>query len=167
MMEFGALQCVPKSPDCTICVFNAKCVALQTGRVGELPVKLKKTKVTNRYFNYLIIKDGEGKSVIKKRTAKGIWHNLYEFPLIETEAAFDKQAIVGLIKGYDEYDLAAAEIRLLNEDAVVHKLSHQHLYVKFWEVKTLKRINDSMDYQVFKEFPFPVVIHNFMEKHWE
>jgi A/G-specific adenine glycosylase len=35
MMEFGALQCVPKNPNCTTCIFNSKCAALQTGRVGE------------------------------------------------------------------------------------------------------------------------------------
>ncbi len=25
-----------------------------------------------------------GNTLIQKRTAKGIWHNLYEFPLLET-----------------------------------------------------------------------------------
>ena len=29
IMEFGALQCVPKSPNCGICVFNESCAALQ------------------------------------------------------------------------------------------------------------------------------------------
>lgn len=167
MMEFGALQCVPKSPDCTICVFNSNCVALQTGRVGELPVKLKKTKVTNRYFNYLIIKDSEGKSVIHKRTAKGIWHNLYEFPLIETETEQNEADVLNLIKEYKEYDFSSADINFLNPDMIVHKLSHQHLYIRFWEVKIAYAIKEAMDYEALKTFPFPIVIHNFMEKHWE
>ena len=29
LMEFGALQCVPKSPDCSVCVFNDRCEALK------------------------------------------------------------------------------------------------------------------------------------------
>ena len=54
IMEFGALQCVPKNPDCTICVMNDGCLALKMDKVNQLPVKLKKTKVTNRFFNYFI-----------------------------------------------------------------------------------------------------------------
>lgn len=44
IMEFGALQCVPKSPNCSICVFNDSCLALQKGIVDQLPVKSKKLK---------------------------------------------------------------------------------------------------------------------------
>src|SRR5258707_9166315 len=84
-MEFGALQCVPKSPNCEICVFNDSCVALQKKKVDLLPIKSKKLKVRNRYFNYLVVADEAENTIIQKRVAKGIWHNLYEFPLIETE----------------------------------------------------------------------------------
>src|SRR5690606_28672368 len=41
IMEFGALQCVPKNPNCEVCVFNDSCVALQKNKVAQLPVKLK------------------------------------------------------------------------------------------------------------------------------
>ena len=52
IMEFGALQCVPKNPDCQNCIFSSSCGALQCKKVGLLPVKSKKTKVT---INILII----------------------------------------------------------------------------------------------------------------
>ena len=29
LMEFGALQCVPKSPNCSDCIFQNKCLAFQ------------------------------------------------------------------------------------------------------------------------------------------
>jgi A/G-specific adenine glycosylase len=47
--------------------------------------------VRNRYFNYLVVSDENENTLIQKRTAKGIWQNLYEFPLIETakEEEFD------------------------------------------------------------------------------
>ena len=45
IMEFGALQCVPKSPNCGICIFNESCTALQKKKVDQLPVKSKKLKV--------------------------------------------------------------------------------------------------------------------------
>jgi A/G-specific adenine glycosylase len=53
IMEFGALQCVPKSPNCGICVFNDSCAACKKKKVDQLPVK-SKLKVRNRYFNYLV-----------------------------------------------------------------------------------------------------------------
>lgn len=167
MMEFGALQCVPKSPNCTVCVFNAKCVALQTGRVGELPVKLKKTKVVNRYFNYIIIKDREGKTIVNKRTAKGIWHNLYEFPLLETVEPVPFNDTVKLIESHPGFDFEITSVKLLHPDEIVHKLSHQHLHIRFWEVQTPENVKGALSYGSFKEYPFPIVLHNFMENHWE
>jgi A/G-specific adenine glycosylase len=55
IMEFGALACVPKSPNCGVCVFNDSCAALQKKKVDQLPVKSKKLKVRNRYFNYFVL----------------------------------------------------------------------------------------------------------------
>ncbi len=57
IMEFGAIQCVPKSPNCSDCIFNTNCYALQKNKVGELPVKTKKIKIKNRFLNYIIVKD--------------------------------------------------------------------------------------------------------------
>ncbi|MBC7642470.1 MAG: A/G-specific adenine glycosylase, partial [Flavobacterium sp.] len=45
IMEFGALQCVPKNPNCLICPFNNSCAALQKNKIHLLPVKTKKIKV--------------------------------------------------------------------------------------------------------------------------
>lgn len=165
MMEFGALQCVPKSPDCTNCVLNEGCLALQKNKVSQLPVKLKKTKVVNRYFNYLIIKDAIGNSVIQKRTAKGIWHNLYEFPLLETAQESDFEETVRLIEDFS-FGFKPIHIRPLHHNAIIHKLSHQHLHIRFWEVETEEKIREALPSEDLKKYPFPVVIHNFMEEHW-
>ncbi len=165
MMEFGALQCVPKSPDCTVCVLNADCVAFTTGRVAELPVKLKKTKVTNRYFNYLIIQDAEEKSIVQKRTAKGIWHNLYEFPLIETEGLLPGEEIKALV--YQQgFGFSVDSVQLLTPDIIVHKLSHQHLHIRFWQITTSHSVSGFLSPAEIKKYPFPIVLHNFIEQYW-
>lgn len=165
MMEFGALQCVPKSPDCTICIFNKDCVAFTTGRVGELPVKLKKTKVSNRYFNYIVVKDSSGYSLVQKRTAKGIWHNLYEFPLLETESLTSVDDAIKGIKTFEGLGFVPKEVTLV-ADVIVHKLSHQHLHIRFWEVTTNEEVNGAVPADVLKAYPFPIVIHNFIENYW-
>lgn len=165
MMEFGALQCVPKNPDCQSCVFNGSCLALKYGRVGELPVKMKKTRVINRYFNYLIIKDGQGNTLIWKRTGKGIWQNLYEFPMLETAQEDDFDSIYQSIEKFSS-GFKPTHIKPLHHSPIVHKLSHQHLNIRFWEVETDQKVPDAISVGEIKKYPFPIVIHNFMEEHW-
>ncbi len=164
IMEFGALQCVPKSPDCTNCDFNESCAALQKGKVSQLPVKSKKVKVTNRYFNYLILEDSLGNTLIQKRTDKGIWHNLYEFPLLETQSIVDFDVVSKTAKEklFPSYTIIGIEE--CSESTVVHKLSHQHLHIQFWKVKVKEKIENGIDAEKLKTFPFPIVIYNFIEK---
>jgi len=173
IMEFGALQCVPKSPNCTVCVFNKSCAALQKKKVDQLPVKSKKLKVRNRYFNYIVVADDDENTIIQKRTAKGIWHNLYEFPLIETERVEDFDFIAEQIRTdfFNDHNPSVSElakqiIRISenNPESIIHKLSHQHLHIKFWKVKVEGTIANGINASSLKTFPFPIVIHNFIEK---
>src|ERR1035437_3971325 len=55
LMEFGALQCVPRNPLCIQCPFQDRCVALKNNQIDQFPVKSKQPKQKNRYFNYLFI----------------------------------------------------------------------------------------------------------------
>jgi len=164
IMEFGALQCVPKSPDCSSCVFTTSCAALQKKKVDQLPVKSKKTKVRNRYFNYIVAEDELGNTMIQKRTAKGIWHNLYEFPLLETEKIEDFETMAQQINQNFFQHNKMESLMEYNEESIIHKLSHQHLYIKFWKVMLQGTIENGIDIKTAKTFPFPIVIHNFIEK---
>jgi A/G-specific adenine glycosylase len=164
IMEFGALQCVPKSPNCGICVFNESCAALQKKKVDQLPVKSKKVKVRNRYFNYLVVADENDNTIIQKRTDKGIWHNLYEFPLIETEKEEDFDFITERIESEYFQDNSIISILEDNDKSIIHKLSHQHLHIKFWKVNLNGSVENGINNTVLRTFPFPIVIHNFIEK---
>jgi A/G-specific adenine glycosylase len=164
IMEFGALQCVPKSPNCGICVFNESCAALQKKKVDQLPVKSKKVKVRNRYFNYLVVADENNNTIIQKRTDKGIWHNLYEFPLIETDKEEDFDFITEQIQTDYFKDNTIISILEDNDKSVIHKLSHQHLHIKFWKVNLNGSIENGINNTVLRTFPFPIAIHNFIEK---
>lgn len=164
IMEFGALQCVPKNPDCSICVFNDSCLALQQKKVAQLPVKSKKTKVTNRYFNYLVFLDENENTIIHKRTQKGIWQNLYEFPVLETITAESDETILSLIENQVFVTNEIREIQLYNPEIIIHKLSHQHLHIKFWKIAVSGTLVNGMDWESASKFPFPIVIYNFIEK---
>jgi A/G-specific adenine glycosylase len=161
IMEFGALQCVPKNPNCNICVFNSSCAAFSLKKVDLLPVKIKKLKIKNRFLNYLFMLDTNNKTQINQRTAKDIWHNLYEFPLIETEKEESIEDILLLIQNkFDHID----QVILMENETVLHKLTHQHLYIKFWKIKLNKKVIDNTyDFESINKFPFPIVLHNFIQ----
>ncbi|MFZ4107034.1 A/G-specific adenine glycosylase [Flavobacterium sp.] len=164
IMEFGALQCVPKNPHCNNCLFNTSCAALQKKKVGELPVKLKKTKVTNRYFNYLVFLDPANKTIINKRTEKGIWHNLYEFPVIEADGELDFETVSQKISNnFSNFSLDS--ISVFNQSQIIHKLSHQKLHINFYRVTLNENILNGISLDDLKNYPFPIVIFNFIEKY--
>jgi A/G-specific adenine glycosylase len=165
IMEFGALQCVPKNPDCANCIFSSSCAGLQHKKVNILPVKSKKTKVTNKFFNYLILKDIQGNFVVQKREGKGIWENLYEFTLIETPEMSNEIDFMNQLKATKFYNQLPADINLLNTEVIQHKLSHQNLHIQFYILNFNQKIKEAKSLSEIQKLPFPIVIHNFMQTH--
>jgi A/G-specific adenine glycosylase len=141
MIEFGALQCVPSSPNCMACIFKDGCFALEHQMQGQLPVKIKKLTVKHRYLNYFIIKQGD-KLAMHERRGRDIWTGLYDFLLIESKTpttTLDDLTIPDpafqdiLKKGY------LTEIPKVYS----HILTHQRLQVRFWwlEIPETERID--------------------------
>ena len=166
IMEFGAIQCTPKKPDCQRCPLNESCVALQQNKEHELPVKLKKTRVRHRYFNYLVLLGsddmGQTISLLNQRKGKGIWQNLYEFPLVESETAIDLATLKKILPPEFQSDFIS-EIRLYNEKEIIHKLSHQHLHTRFWIVKTEAGLPSGIPLKELHKYPVPVLIAEFIK----
>ena len=133
LMEFGAMQCKPSNPDCSICPFMEHCESYASNSVSEYPVKSKKTKTRNRYFNYLILSD-EKNTIIQKREAKDIWQGLYQFPLIESE---NKNHVTIDLSNTDiaQYIKGTSNSVVKSSSIVKHVLSHQIIYAKFWWIK--------------------------------
>ena len=80
IMDFGATLCTPLSPRCQQCPLMDTCSAFRDNRVGQLPVKLKTTKVKERRLTYVYIRCN-GMTAIHRRPAGDIWQGLYE-PLL-------------------------------------------------------------------------------------
>lgn len=161
IMEFGANQCKPKSPDCSVCVFNNKCVALQQKKVQLLPFKDKKTKVSNRYFNYIVPIIQDDKTLLQKRTKNGIWKNLYEFPLIESTAIISSKEASVAVKNSNLFPQKNT-LSKYNENPIVHKLSHQHIYTTFWILETEHLPPNAIAICNLKKYAVPTLISNFI-----
>ena len=160
IMDFGAMQCTPKLPLCQSCVFNTTCVALQTNMVSILPVKLKKTKVRNRYIDYIIFQDVQKNTLIEQRTKKDIWQKLYQFPCIDR---FEDTPIdIMEVLNRDFSTIKTSEVTLMNTTPINHILSHQKLQINFWIVQTTELLKESTPWEELNNFAFPIVIHNFI-----
>lgn len=148
IMEFGALQCVPKSPNCNDCIFNSSCYALQKNEVSNLPFKSKKVKVTKRFLNYLIIEDTNNNIIVEKRINKGIWQNLFQFPLIEEFEEKSSEASMSLIENFTFKNKQAKEVTVINEEYVKHKLSHQDLHIRFYKLSFDCELKDAESIEI-------------------
>jgi A/G-specific adenine glycosylase len=132
IMEFGALHCKPINPDCPSCIFKDICQANHRGLVSEIPAKAKKTKITTRYFNYLVIHDN-GNTLIRKRNEPGIWHNLFEPPMVESPKPLTLQKFQATSIWKTICKDPKAEVVQV-QDRKPHKLSHQTIYARIYFV---------------------------------
>ena len=130
LMDFGSMVCTPHKPACEECPLQAGCVAYAKKLTQTIPVKSKRTAVRSRYFNYLLIKNGEY-TYIRKREKKDIWQGLYEFPLIETAKATNS---IELFNTKEWKSLTGkGEVNILYHSPVIkHLLSHQTIYATFY-----------------------------------
>ena len=142
VMEFGAIQCKPQSPDCSICPLMNACIAFRENKISEYPVKSKKVKQRNRFFNFLIIRSGEG-LYIKKRTGKDIWKNLYEPPMIESNNSL---TFTDLIKTTEWKRIFKGVALSADENPLLlhHTLTHQQIHAQFWSIKVESAINPTL-----------------------
>lgn len=114
IMEFGALYCVPQSPECAGCPLREFCLAQAHNTVNLLPVRKPRTALRDRYLNYdiyLCEQDETLKTLIQQRTGNDIWKHLWEFPLHETTEPE-----------------APGELPSIE---MTHILSHQRLHARF------------------------------------
>jgi A/G-specific adenine glycosylase len=163
IMEFGARQCKPKSPDCNVCPLNNSCVAVQKNKINELPIKLKKIKVTKKYFNFLVCISEDDTVLIEQRQNKGIWQHLYQFPLIESSKSSKRVDLTEDDVFLKIVNNQKYSITLYNEKEIVHKLSHQHLYTKFWIVNLPKLGSEAIPVETIRNYPVPILIAKFLD----
>lgn len=156
IMEFGALQCVPKQPDCSTCVLNASCVAVNTNRVELLPVKKKAAPKKHWTITYLVYID-DGRFCWQQNAHDGIWKGLFTFPVLETLLEEDS-SMVELKK---KIKLPIESLRLFYPKPVIHILSHRRIEAQFALI--------NFDERAFKKasihaqtLPMPVLMQRFL-----
>ena len=130
IMDFGAIQCTPQSPDCSVCPLMESCDAFRTNRIQELPVKLKTLKIRERHLIYIYVRY-KGQTAIHRRGAGDIWQGLWEPWLVDDE----------------HFSLLTSHSSLhLIKQGVKHVLTHRILYADFYLWEPDKRPSLPSDY---------------------
>jgi A/G-specific adenine glycosylase len=156
IIEFGALYCTPKSPDCVNCPFAENCFAFSSNRINDFPVKLKKKKSVERFLNFYLLKE-KGSFYILKRESEAIWKNLYEFPNEESKELFDKEIISNGLISFVSLKQVVGPFK--------HVLSHQNIHAKLFICELKNKIKHQenwiiVDFKMLENYP----IHRLMEK---
>jgi A/G-specific adenine glycosylase len=166
IMELGALQCVPKNPDCTVCPFQKDCVAFNEHRIGDLPVKIKKTKVLSLFHHYLVTVTPSGHTVLQERAQTGIWAGLYEFPYVESNGALLPHELTGSDAFKEVFKGVRFRESVYNQEPIIHKLSHRKIHAYFWIIQTEAEVDGGMSIAAAKSKPLHVLMERFMTEFW-
>lgn len=168
IMDFGATLCTPRSPNCGQCPLGDRCAARQQYRVEALPVKEKKLRRRERYFHYFLLNEA-ARVWIRRREEGDIWAGLYEFPLLELEAASPgREAVFNhplLIHWIGD---ATAKVKGVSP-AFRQLLTHQEVHVCFWELEISGEINPGsafmqVERKNLSNFAWPKAIASYLQK---
>jgi len=163
MMEFGAMLCKPKNPDCGICPVREGCYAYNNDKIPVLPKKLKTVKIRERFFNYFLVTDGET-LLMKKRDDTDIWANMYDLPLIETPAPMAAEKVTQLLQAKE---LFGDNFKLVASFSIKkHILTHQHIHAQFIQISNpqikLEQKLFLIELKKIKELALPKIIFVFL-----
>ena len=88
---------------------------------------------------------------------------------IGNEAPNPKIAIMiaTLIKEHPLLENKINNIFSLNEKSQLHILTHQRLHIKFWKIEINGVLQNGIDIEKLKTYPFPIVLFNFIENHFK
>jgi A/G-specific adenine glycosylase len=139
IMEFGALHCTPRLPQCDTCPFYSSCFAFAKNRVSDFPVKKKKTRVKNLWITYFHI-DEPRYVWIRKRGLDGIWKGLYDFPGIESESEPDLG--LQLTEFLKSHALQKRDCVISSSEPYLHILTHRRIHARFIHIKTKSKMTN-------------------------
>lgn len=165
LMELGALVCTPRNPDCASCPIIGFCEAYKKNEVLRFPVSEKKAEVKTVYFNYIVIRNNEN-IMLRHRTGKGIWRNLYDFPCVESIATLKPEDLIAELTKSEIHGSEILHIKSISSE-YTHKLTHRTIKAVFYEFET------DLEHAVgkgiitgiaeLKKYPVPRLIENYLK----
>ena len=101
-MDLGATVCTRAKPHCARCPLADVCVARRDDRIAELPWKKPRRTPPERAVTLLVLRDAQGRVLVERRPASGIWGGLLSLPELSESlsATGDSEAAHGAVVAY-------------------------------------------------------------------
>jgi A/G-specific adenine glycosylase len=168
LIELGSMVCTPQNPNCSKCPLITKCLSFKNNTIPDRPLKEEKTKVTQRYFNY-IVPIINGKTLLKKRTDKDIWKGLYEFILIETNSLTKPESILSQFEKMqftNKSDISILKIIPFPKQKLSHQVIHCTFYIivaeKFKTIGSYQMVDPDREVNL----PLPIILQKFIDNYF-
>jgi A/G-specific adenine glycosylase len=166
IMEIGARVCTPSNPSCINCPLVTLCSAYSSKTISHFPVKQPKSKPRSRYFEYLVLSEGES-LLLKKRGPSDIWQNLYDFPSIEFTQAHEPEQVAESAEWKHYFKGKKVNIEKISRP-VKHVLSHQVIFARFWKINVKGKLSiadaEFISNSELRKYPVPRLIDRYLEK---
>ena len=166
IMDLGAVICKPQQPLCTQCPQKKDCRAFKHQLIKTLPIKEKQLVKKTRWLYYFILQVKDT-VLIRKRTGKDIWENLYEFVLYESDVLLEPggKALKPIIKKLTGNQV----VRVKNTSPVFRQqLTHQTIVGQFIELEATSRTpaapgDEWVKRSLLGNYPFPKFITAYLQ----
>jgi A/G-specific adenine glycosylase len=164
IMEFGALQCKPKRPNCSTCPLSINCLALKDKMIDRLPFKSKKQKKKKINLHYLVFKKDKN-FLLRQRRGLGVWEGLYDFAALEINDQLTQQEIIEHSK--KTFGFTIREI-LAPNTTFKHILSHIEYSASFWEIEVEDAISAGTNFSWIEKskigkYPVSRLVEKYLE----
>jgi A/G-specific adenine glycosylase len=84
IMDLGATVCVRTRPLCAACPARDSCVALRENLTAQLPTAKPGRTIPTRQTMMLILRGADGRVLLQRRGAQGVWSGLWSLPEADT-----------------------------------------------------------------------------------
>jgi A/G-specific adenine glycosylase len=85
IMDLGATLCTRVRPACTVCPLASDCAAAGAGTQALYPAARPRRERAQRHVAVLIVRAPDGRVLLERRPAQGIWGGLYSLPELPAE----------------------------------------------------------------------------------
>jgi len=165
LMDFGATICKPQIPLCSDCPLKKNCKAYLRQSVSEYPVKEKTITKKSRWL-YYVVAEYKGSVFVRKRGAKDIWENLYEFLLSEQKEAVSAEKV---LPDFFSKNGSSLEVYSIDHISAVYKqqLTHQTICGQFIKIQLSRPVSftgyEKVKINHLAELPFPKFITTYLK----
>lgn len=131
MMDLGATICTPRKPSCILCPLKEECIALKTSDPELFPFKAPKKARPVRHGSAFVAINTDQQVLLRKRTAKGLLHNMSEVPGSFWDARTD---------GATDISAAPFMAKWQFEGIITHIFTHFELHLHVYRADNIESI---------------------------